>query len=417
MKILHTADWHLGKTIEGRSRLEEQRAFLKDFAEIAKREQADLVIIAGDVYDNPNPPAEAERLFYQTLKTITEGGKRLVLVIAGNHDSPERLVAAGPLAMEHGILMAGLPKTVIAPGIYGQHQVIRSGEGYVEIELNGERAVVLLLPYPSEKRLNDVIYGEMEDSAQRAASYGEKIDALFSRLEENYREDTINLAVSHLFTMDAKAGGSERGLELGGSYLVDGSCLPQRAQYIALGHVHKFQAVPHTGKRAYYSGSPLPYHRSEGETAKMCILAEGKAGEPFSITPIPLPVYKPIEVWHGKSPEEALELCRIHSHEDSWVYLEIETERGYITEEEIRQMRELKKDILEIHPISAGEPDWKNQDDGGKEKSLEELFTDYYRQENKGAVPDPELIRLLLELSEEEEEKDEASQTENEGLK
>ena len=109
MRILHTADWHLGKTIEGRSRIEEQRAFLRDFAEIARRERADLVIVAGDIYDSPNPSAEAEKLFYQSLKEITQDGKRLILVIAGNHDSPERLVAAGPLAAHHGIMMARLP--------------------------------------------------------------------------------------------------------------------------------------------------------------------------------------------------------------------------------------------------------------------------------------------------------------------
>ena len=185
MRILHTADWHLGKNIEGQSRLKEQKAFLEDFVRIAREEQADLVIIAGDVYDSVNPPAEAEKLFYHTLKQVTEGGKRLVLVIAGNHDSPDRLVAAGPLAMEHGILMAGLPKTVIPEGVYGKHRVTASGEGYVEVEIGGERAVILLLPYPSEKRLGEVIYREMEEGQERAASYGERVGLFFSRLEKH----------------------------------------------------------------------------------------------------------------------------------------------------------------------------------------------------------------------------------------
>ena len=78
--------------------MEEQNRFLSDFVRIVKEEQVDLIILAGDVYDSYNPSAEAEKLFYQTLKEMTEGGRRLALVIAGNHDSPERLVAAGPLA-------------------------------------------------------------------------------------------------------------------------------------------------------------------------------------------------------------------------------------------------------------------------------------------------------------------------------
>ena len=428
MRILHTADWHLGKTIEGRSRIEEQRAFLRDFAEIARRERADLVIVAGDIYDSPNPSAEAEKLFYQSLKEITQDGKRLILVIAGNHDSPERLVAAGPLAADHGILMAGLPGTVIPVGSYGLHRVVASGNGYVEIEINGERAVILFLPYPSEKRLNDAIYREMDESAERAASYGEKIARLFAELEGKYREDTVNLAAAHLFAMDVTAGGSERGLELGGSYLVDGACLPPKAGYIALGHVHKFQLVPHTQGRAYYSGSPIAYHRREAGSEKMCILAEGKAGQSFRVKEIPLPVYKPIQVWRAKSPEEAIELCRLHSEEDSWVYLEVETERGYILEDEIRRMKELKKDILEIHPIVPGEDDPEGTDfsasgyektcpGGIGEKTLPEVFADYFRQEMKGAVPEQELIELLLELSREDgkEEAYEASEAKDQG--
>ena len=98
MKLIHTADWHLGKNIEGHSRLEEQRLFLKDFINICEEEQADIIIIAGDIYDNYNPSAMAEQLFYDTLKQLSRNGDCMTVVIAGNHDNPERLVASGPLA-------------------------------------------------------------------------------------------------------------------------------------------------------------------------------------------------------------------------------------------------------------------------------------------------------------------------------
>ncbi len=408
MRILHTSDWHLGKSIEGRSRLKEQKEFLEDFVCIAREEQADLVIIAGDVYDSVNPPAEAEKLFYHTLKQVTEGGKRLVLVIAGNHDSPDRLVAAGPLAMEHGILMAGLPKTVIPEGAYGKHRVTASGEGYVELEIGGERAVILLLPYPSEKRLGEVLYQEMEEGQERAGSYGERVGLFFSRLEEHYREDTINLAVSHLFAMDAQAGGSERGIELGGSYLVDGGLLPKKAQYIALGHVHKPQAVPHTEGRAFYSGGPMAYHRSEAGGTRQCILVEVHPGQSFVKKDIPLPVYKPIRIWHAENVEEAISLCEAYKDEESFVYLEIRTDQGYIRENEIRKMKALKSDILEIRPIPAEAAEIPELEERLEEKSLKELFIQYYRRENKGALPDQELTALLLELAGEADGKDES---------
>ena len=100
-------------------------------------------MIAGDVYDSSNPPARAEKMFYDTLKRLSGNGERLTLVISGNHDNPDRLVAAGPLARDHGIIMVGTPKTVVSCGEYGKHKVIESGEGFIEIEMNNEKAVIL----------------------------------------------------------------------------------------------------------------------------------------------------------------------------------------------------------------------------------------------------------------------------------
>src|SRR3712207_5073600 len=100
MRILHTSDWHLGKNLEGASRLEEQEQFIEDFIHIVDENCIDMVIISGDIYDSSNPPAKAEKLFYKALKGISKNGKRLTLVIAGNHDNPDRLSAASPLAYE-----------------------------------------------------------------------------------------------------------------------------------------------------------------------------------------------------------------------------------------------------------------------------------------------------------------------------
>ena len=253
MRILHTADWHLGKNLEGHSRLDEQEEFLEDIIKIVNDQKVDLVIIAGDIYDTSNPPARAEKLFYKTLKRMSENGERMILVISGNHDNPERLVAAGPLAREHGIIMVGLPKTVVETGEYGQNMVVDSGEGFVEIKINDESAVILTLPYPSEKRLNEVIYKDMDDEDKNLKSYSDRIKEFFDMGKLKYREDTINLVVSHLYAMDSETSDSERNISLGGSYIVNGSVFPSEAQYIALGHIHKPQIVPNTNKRARYS--------------------------------------------------------------------------------------------------------------------------------------------------------------------
>ncbi|MCI6275925.1 MAG: exonuclease SbcCD subunit D [Clostridium sp.] len=406
MKILHTGDWHLGKNLEGQSRMDEQELFLNDFIGIVEEQKIDLVIIAGDVYDSSNPPARAEKMFYDTLKKISSQGERLTVVISGNHDNPERLVAAGPLAMEHGIIMVGTPKTVVQTGDYGKHKVLNSGEGFIEIEINGEKSVILTVPYPSEKRLNEVLYGDMDSDEERLKSYSDRIHDLFDNLKSNYREDTINLVVSHLFAMGSEESGSERSIQLGGSYIVDGGCFPEEAQYIALGHVHKPQIVPGTNKRARYSGSPLHYNRKEISFDKKCFVVDVKPREQCHISEVNFKVYKPIEVWKCKSIDEAIEKCEENRERDCWVYLEIASDR-YIREDEIKKMKDLKKDILEIIPKITGEDDFKDEENF-TEKPFEDIFKEFYKKE-RGAEPEEELIELLMSILLEEGDKDETN--------
>lgn len=405
MRILHTADWHLGKNLEGQSRMDEQEKFLDDFVKIVEENNIDLIIIAGDVYDSSNPPARAEKMFYDTLKRLSGNGERLTLVISGNHDNPDRLVAAGPLAREHGIIMVGTPKTIVPCGEYGKNKVLDSGEGFIEIEMKGEKAIILAVPYPSEKRLNEVIYNGMENEEDKAKSYSDRIFSLFDNLKSHYRQDTINLATSHLFAMGSEESGSERSIQLGGSFIVDGSCFPKEAQYVALGHVHKPQIVPGTNKKARYCGSPIHYNKKEINFIKKCFIVDVKAGEECNIEEVDLKVYKPIEIWKCGSIEEAITKCEENKDRECWVYLEITTNR-YIREDEIKQMKDFKKDILEIMPKVKGLEDEIALD--LKEKSFEEIFKDFYMKERE-VPPDGEVVELLLSIISEEGETDEAN--------
>lgn len=401
MRILHTADWHLGKSLEKRSRIDEQRKFLDDFIEVAKENNIDLVIIAGDIYDSSNPPAIAEKMFYDTLKKISDNGKRLILIIAGNHDNPERLVASAPLAREHGIIMVGTLKTIIDTGNYGRHKIINSGEGFIEIEINGEKAIILTVPYLSEKRLNEVLYKDMDSDEDRIKSYSDRVFSLFDSLKDNYREDTINLLVSHLYAMGSEEGGSERSIQLGGSYIVNCDCFPKEAQYVALGHVHKPQLVPGTNKKARYSGSPIHYNKKEVSYNKKCFVIDVKANEEANVKEVYFKVYKPIEIWKCENFDDALLKCKENKDRECWVYLEIKVDR-YMREDEIKKLKELKKDILEITPIIENI----HRDDESaislSEKSFEELFIDFYKKERMGE-PDKEIIDLFLNLVYEEE--------------
>ncbi|SFR68751.1 exonuclease SbcCD subunit D [Anaeromicropila populeti] len=414
MRILHTSDWHLGKYLDGNSRLWEQERFLEDFVKLVEEKKVDLVIIAGDIYDTANPPAKAEQLFYDTLKKLSRDGERVTLVIAGNHDSPERLVAAGPLAREHGIIMLGTPKAIAQTGTYGKHKITESGEGYFKLQIGEEQAVIVTIPFPSEKRLEEMIYTEMSEEEEKLKSYGERLKQLMDSLAVHYQEDTINLLTAHLFVAWIEESGSERSISLGGSYIVDSKCFPKQAQYIALGHIHRPQIVPGTEKRARYAGAPLHYHKGEAAFQKKVFLVEVQAGEPCQVEEIPLNTYKPIEIWKCNAFEEAVRKCMENSNRQCWVYLEIKTET-FITEQEIKQLKSIKDDILEIIPIFPRLETASEEALNFAEKPFEEVFREFFIRE-KGGEPEPELVELLLKIVSEEDE-DEAACIKNKGNK
>ncbi|MBZ9625501.1 exonuclease SbcCD subunit D [Clostridium sp. FP2] len=415
MRILHTSDWHLGKTLEQFSRLEEQEEFLEEFIEIVANNNIDLVLIAGDIYDNGNPPAKAEAMFYSTLKRITSSGKTAVLVVAGNHDNPERLVAASPLAYKHGVILLGEPKSIAREGVFGEvnfemehdFEIIESDEGYLELRIRGEKAVIITLPYPSEKRLNEVLSMGLTDE-DRQKSYSDRIGQLFEKLSTKYREDTVNLAVSHLYVMGGEESGSERSIQLGGSLSVSPLKFPENAQYSALGHLHRPQKVPGTKGKIRYSGSPIQYSKSEINYSKGAYLVEVKAGQEAEISQLLFRNYKPIEVWKCSSVEEALEKCIAESQRNIWVYLEIKT-KEIISTEHIKEMKKNRRDIVSIQPILEGLEREEDLAESLREKSMEELFSEYFIKEKSGLEPSKELMELFLSIAIEGDAENETS--------
>ncbi len=413
MKILHTADWHIGKLLEGKSRLEEQKIVLEQFVSIADTTDADVICIAGDVFDNGHPSAGAEMLLYHTLKELSKQGQRLVVLISGNHDQPSRLEAIVPLAREHGIIIYGTPKTRIPSGKYGNFEIESLEEGVFSFSCKGEKAIFACVPYVSEKTLNEVLYREEDSDEKRAADYAEKIGELFQKRAVWYEEDTINILMSHVFTLGCKKDGSEQGLMLGNSYLLPPEVFPEKAQYVALGHVHRPQKVVGSHGRIRYSGSPLPYRLQETVIAKQCSLVTLHPHEEAVVQEIYFDNPKPIEKWVCKSYEEALKKCVENQNRSCYVYLQIYTDT-YIREEQLKELKSYKEDILEVIPVF---PEMKQKDAGTvfTEKTFEELFLDYY-QEKKGVLPEAEVLETLWEILKKEDE-NETDFHENEGIK
>lgn len=398
MRFIHTSDWHLGKSLEGHSRLAEQEKFCKDFIDLVNENDIDMVIIAGDIYDTSNPPAQAEKLFYKTVSELSQNGKRCVLIIAGNHDNPERLSAASPLAHEQGIIILGMPNSYTQHYKYNGFEIVFSEEGVVELKIKDESVVISTLPYPSEKRLNEVLVKSTDDK-DKQQTYTEKIGEIFKLTTKRFKEDTINIAVSHLFVLGGETTDSERPIELGGSLIVNTKDLPQNAQYIALGHLHKPQKVSER-LNAYYSGSPLQYSKDERSYSKGANIVDIKAGEKPKINQIYFKNYKSIEVFKCSGIEEALKICEENKDRDIWSYFEIKTEE-VLAQSDIKKMKDTLKDIIEIRPIITSNEQEEVID--MKEKSMGELFKEFYSF-SRGVEPKGELMDLFLDIVSEEGE-------------
>jgi DNA repair protein SbcD/Mre11 len=387
MRILHTADWHLGRTLEGRSRLPEQEAFVDELAAIVRDQQIDLVLLAGDVYDTVNPPAAAEQLFYDALARLADQGRRPVYVIAGNHDHPDRLAAAAPLAHKLGVTLVGLPEARV-------HETA--------VSRTGEKAVLFALPYPSESRLKELLTDSAEEEVLRAA-YSERVRHISLAQSGHFRADTVNLLMSHLYVLGGKEEESERPIQVGGAYTVHTSALCTGAQYVALGHLHRPQYMK-ADTMIRYSGSPLAYSFSEAGQAKSVSVVELAPGGMPQVEEIYLNSGRPLVRWTAKGG-----LAEVHRWLEegrdarAWIDLELHLQET-MSMEQIHQLRGAREGLVNIRPVY---PEMKSElaEAGSTAKlPMDELFRRFYVRQTGGAEPEAELVRLFLELLEGTEE-------------
>lgn len=413
MRILHTSDWHLGKTLENISRIEEQRQFIDELCGIAESEAVDLVLVAGDIFDTYNPSSAAEEMFYDAVDRLNAKGARAVIVVAGNHDSPDRLCAASPLAYKNGIVLLGYPGSDAAA--YPNRSIIlQSGPGWLEIKPKGSEhsAVVIAIPYPSEARLEQLISADsQEDKLQQA--YSDKIAELLHSLSSNFREDTVNLIVSHLYLRDGRTSDSER--QLGGALVVDPGQLPDNAHFIALGHLHRPQRIKSAPSPTYYSGSPLAYSFSETDYSKVVYIIDAVPGREAEVKEVYLNSGKPLKQWRAKDGiEEALRWCEEGRDMNAWIDLEIHTDR-VLTIEEQKRLRELNPGIINIRPVVTDEKESIISFENREGKRIEELFKDYYRYKT-GMEAAEEMLATFLEVVNGDLEEDEETTLGGEGI-
>lgn len=400
MRILHTSDWHLGRALEGRSRQKEQEDFIEEIIRISDEQNIDCLILAGDVFDAFNPPAFAEQLFYDALDRLSLGGRRAVVALAGNHDNPERLTAAASLAGRHGIVLLGLPgdapflRTPDSGGV----RLVGGGPSWLELVVPGcgHSAVILALPYPSETRLKELIYEQLDDESLAQKSYSDRVKLTFGQLSRQYRLDTVNIAASHIFVQGGWTSESERPVySAGGAYTVDPAALPDRAQYVALGHLHRPQAVAGSAAPCRYAGSPLAYSFSEAGQTKSVTVVESIPGRSPDIREIPLSAGRPLVRWRAANTEQVYRWLEEGRDSRAWIDLEIQVDAP-LGIAEIHKLRKTCERFIEIRPVY---PELEVAAAGESMAGLpmEALFSLFY-QRKKGCVPDHKLVELFMEM-------------------
>lgn len=381
MKILHTADWHLGAKLEGRDRTEEQAEIINEIAKIADSYQVNIVVIAGDVFHNSVPTAAAEDLFFDAITKLSDGGDRLVFVLPGNHDDSLRLGASRPLALKQNIVIASQSVDISKVRQDKKTRIIDAGEGFLRVKCGNEECVIAYLPFISSAKCKELAGGDF--------NYEQSVKVLGDKCAEHFSTEAFNIFVSHLFVAGGKFGEGDQIL-VGEALAVSPECLPKRAHYIALGHLHRTQKI---GDNIYYSGSATSLRFKDGRP-KVLIVEGDKSG---------VRDVSEVEI------KSACSLVKVKVSSIAFAYKELSNlypnELVELTIEQnsplkANEVSDLKKQFPNLVSVRLNlMPSEGEQKSVTNRRSLsdKDLFIEFYKH-TTGAEPDSRLVEMFLEI-------------------
>jgi len=283
MRVLHTSDWHIGRTLYGRKRYEEFEAFLTWLAETIRQNEIDVLLVAGDVFDTSAPSNRAQELYYRFLCRVAASSCRHVVVVAGNHDSPSFLDAPKELLKALDVHVVG--SSTESPE--DEVLVLKKNPQITQMDADNVMAIVCAVPYLRDKDIRSAEAGEsLEDKERKLikgirAHYAE-VAAAAERIRKNLREsaksadtDIPIVGTGHLFTAGGQTvdGDGVRELYVGSLANVTAGIFPESFEYLALGHLHVPQKVNGL-ETIRYSGSPLPMGFGEAKQQKSVVIVD-----------------------------------------------------------------------------------------------------------------------------------------------
>jgi exonuclease SbcD len=279
MRLLHTSDWHIGRSLHGSDLLAEQEAVLGTLAEVVAAESVDVVVVAGDVYDRAVPSADATAVLDRVLMRLRSAGATVVLT-PGNHDSARRLAFGAGLMARSGVHVRAVTPALDEPVLLSDEhgEVAVYGVPYLEPEIARHELGL------AEGRTHEAVLAAAMDRV---------------RADLFLRPGVRSVVLAHAFVGGGLPSDSERDICVGGVDLVPAAVF-DGVDYVALGHLHRPQTL---SDRVRYSGSPLAYSFGEAGQAKQAWLVELDAGGLAAVRPVPLPAPRQLTVLRGELPD------------------------------------------------------------------------------------------------------------------
>lgn len=376
VKILHTADWHVGRTIRGHSRHDEQALVLEEVVAVAQSEDVDLVLVAGDQFDTASPTPAAERLVYRTLLSLADVSP--VVMVAGNHDHPRRLEAVAPL-LQLGRVTVG---SVLA----------RAAEGGVVRPAADLR--VAMIPFLSQRAI--VTAGDLMamDGDEQGNKYARRMAAIVEALCADMSADEVNLVVGHVMVHGGDVGGGERAAHTVFDYSVTAQTFPSELSYVALGHLHRHQRMP-AAAPVWYPGSPLQLDFGEVDDTKGVVLVDVEPGLPASVQFRRIEAGRRLRILRGTLAQVEAAAAEISAADYVKVVLDEPARAGLA--DSVRQVIPSAVDVI-LDPRRRHEGHDRPSRTG---RSQRDLFVEYLRERD---AHDDRVVALFDELTEEAHE-------------
>lgn len=371
LTLLHTSDWHIGKTIRGHSRAEEHTRALAEVAEIAQTNAVDLVLVAGDVFETAAPSPESEAIAWRALLDLADAAGDVV-VIAGNHDNPRRLDALRDVMRLGNIHVIAEPRRPDDGGLIG-------------FDINDCRVEVAALPFVSKRgivRVNELMRGE---AYEHAGTYAERLRSLIETLDASMTAD-IKIIMAHAFVLGGGAVGGERAAHLADEYALPAQSFPSSSAYVALGHLHKAQKVPGPSP-IHYSGSLLQLDFGDTDATKSVSIVELEPGSPAAVTHVPLSEGRALRTVVG-----TLDELRTRDVGDDWLRVRVREARRTDLAEQVRTLfGERCVDVL----VDAPESGMEKPPPSRTGRTPHELYEEYLAELG---ISDSRLVDLFDEL-------------------